>query len=85
MKLFEQAAERIDIALPIARKLKDKDELTRLLYSKALYHYVVYKDKQASDIAEQALASAKDLHPMTPSCLELELKHVEILVCELER
>jgi DNA-binding winged helix-turn-helix (wHTH) protein len=60
LKLFEQAAERIDIALPIARKLKDKDELTRLLYSKALYHYVVYKDKQASDIAEQALASAKD-------------------------
>jgi len=60
LKLFEQAAERIDIALPIARRLKDKDELTRLLYSKALYHYVIYKDKHASDIAEQALASAAE-------------------------
>jgi DNA-binding winged helix-turn-helix (wHTH) protein len=60
LKLFKQAAERIDIALPIAQKLKDKDELTRLLYSKALYHYVTYNDAIAADITVQALVIARE-------------------------
>ncbi|MCJ8321065.1 MAG: winged helix-turn-helix domain-containing protein [Colwellia sp.] len=60
LKLLKQAAERIDIALPIAKKLKDQDEITRLLYSKALHHYVTYNDSKAADIAEQALVAAKE-------------------------
>jgi len=58
--LFKQAAERIDIALPLALKLKDKDELTRLLYSKALYYYATYNDSEAVGIMVQALAVAKE-------------------------
>jgi len=57
---FKLAAERVDIALPLAKKLKDKDELTRLLYLKALLHYVTYNDSNAADIAEQALTAAKE-------------------------
>jgi DNA-binding winged helix-turn-helix (wHTH) protein len=60
LKLFKQAAERIDIALPIAQKLKDKDEITRLLYSKALYHYVTYNDSKSADVAVKALITAKE-------------------------
>lgn len=60
LRKFKQAAERIDSALPIAQKLKDKDELTRLLYLKALTHYATYDDKNAAGIAVQALASAKE-------------------------
>jgi len=60
LKLFKKAAERIDIALPIAQKLKDKDEITRLLYSKSLYHYVTYNDSKSAEVAVKALETAKE-------------------------
>lgn len=60
LRQLKQAGERIEIALPIARRLKDKGELTRLLYLKSLYLYVTGKDSKAADIALQALTSAKE-------------------------
>lgn len=59
-KLFEQALNRIEIALPIAYKLKDTHEITRLMYSKSLYYYVTYNDAMASKVAEKALTYAKE-------------------------
>ena len=60
LKQFVQALERLDIALPIAKRLKDKDELTRLLYLKALSYYATYNDEKAAPLTIQALASATE-------------------------
>lgn len=60
LKKFEQVFERLDVVLPIAQKQQDKDELTRLLYLKALNYYVTYNDEKAEKIAMQALVVAKE-------------------------
>jgi transcriptional activator of cad operon len=60
LKQFEQAGKRIDLALSIARRLKDNYELTYLLYLKALTLYVTYNDKGAEEITEQALTFAME-------------------------
>ena len=60
LKQFDQAEERLEKALPIAHKLKDQGELTYLLYLKALTLYVTHKDKNAAEIAMQALVAAKN-------------------------
>ena len=58
LKQFDQGLERLNIAIPIAEKLNDHTELTRLLFSKSLYFYVTYNDPQSMRIAEQALVIA---------------------------
>lgn len=62
LKLFKQGAKRIDIALPLAQKLQDKEEIARLLYSKALYYYVTYDDLKSADIAELAFNAAQEIN-----------------------
>jgi hypothetical protein len=60
LRLFEQVAQRIERALPIAQRLKDKDELAYLLYLKSLLQDVTGKGLIAEGIAVQVLATAKE-------------------------
>jgi hypothetical protein len=60
LRQFKQVIEHIDSALPIAYKLKDQDEITRLLYLKSIYYLATHNESNAADIAVQALASATE-------------------------
>jgi tetratricopeptide (TPR) repeat protein len=60
LKKFKRSFEHLDSVIPLAQKLKDKGELTRLLYSKALFLYATRDDTNASNVAVQALANAKE-------------------------
>ena len=59
LKQHEQAFERIEMVLPVAKTLNDQEELTRLLYLKALFQYATFDDKSAEKTVQQAMSVAK--------------------------
>ena len=59
LRQFEQSIARVDVALPLAKALNDKQELPRLLYLKALVLSVTAGKAKAGIIAQQAFTLAE--------------------------
>lgn len=55
----ENVTERMKIALPIAERNQDKDELVRIMYFNAIHLFFTGQKTQAKEVAKKALAIAK--------------------------
>ena len=61
LRHYDQAYSQLNYVIPMAMNRNDKKELTRLLYLKALYYYVVKDDASSARVAEQALEAASGI------------------------
>lgn len=59
LRQVEKVAERISIALPIAERSQDKDELVRIMYFNAIHLFLTDQKVQARETAENALVIAQ--------------------------